>query len=248
MPKIVKSRPILIINKMKNRILPLLLTLVCCSAVAQELLNPSFTFSHKKTSYITLTDGTEIQGTIKDLDREKGLIEEVKIKDGNGKKHKLKPEDIKFMYLPPSGFDKLTKKLDTALDVQKWEDGALDRERLNLGYIYFELADVKIKKKTKKLLMQLLNPSFSKNIKVYHDPLAKQSMSIGVGPLTVAGGNEKSYYIAKGNEAAFRLKKKDYKDEFDPLWSSCPNLIKDFPLKKWNDLTKHVLSYSECTD
>ena len=96
--------------------------------------------------------------------------------------------------------------------------------------------------------MQLLNPSFSKNIKVYHDPLAKKSMSIGVGSLTLAGGNEKSYYIAKGKEAAFRLKKKNYYEEFNALWSSCPNLIKDFPLKKWNDLTKHVIANSKCND
>ncbi len=233
---------------MKNKIFTLLLALICLPTFGQELLNPSFSYSQKKTTYITLTDGTEIQGTIKDLDRDRGLIEEVKIKDGNGKKHKLKPEDIKFMYLPPSGLDKLGKKLNTGFDVQKWEDGALDRERLNLGYIYFELADVKIKKKTKKLLMQLLNPSFSKNIKVYHDPYAKKTMSLGVGPLTVAGGNEKSYYVAKGKNAAFRLKKKDYKEEFNALWSSCPDLIKEFPLKKWSDLTKHVLAYSECNE
>jgi len=233
---------------MKNTILFVIATFISLSAFAQELLTPSFTFSHKKTSYITLADGTEIQGTIKDLDRSKGLIEEVKIKDGNGKKHKFKPEDIKFMYLPPSGLDKLAKKLDVVYDVQKWEDGALDRERLNLGYIYFELADVKIKKKTKKLLVQLLNPTFSKKLKIYHDPLAKQTLSLGVGPLTVAGGIEKSYYVAKGNNAAFRLKKKHYDEEFNAMWSSCPDLIAKFPEKKWRDLTQHAVAYSECAE
>ena len=51
---------------------------------AQELLSPSFTFSHKKTAYLTLIDGTELNGNIKDIDREKGLIEEIKIIDGKG--------------------------------------------------------------------------------------------------------------------------------------------------------------------
>jgi|TARA_B110000259_G_scaffold172414_1_gene204819 hypothetical protein len=41
---------------------------------SQQLLTPSFGFSHKKTSYITLTDGTEINGTIKDIDRKKDLL------------------------------------------------------------------------------------------------------------------------------------------------------------------------------
>jgi hypothetical protein len=39
-----------------------------------------------------LADGTEINGTIKDIDREKGLIEYIKLQDGAGKKHKLNPK------------------------------------------------------------------------------------------------------------------------------------------------------------
>ena len=35
--------------------------------------------------------------------------EKDKEKWNSGKKHKLKPESIKFMYLPPSGLDKLSK-------------------------------------------------------------------------------------------------------------------------------------------
>ena len=108
---------------------------------AQELLSPSMTFSHKKTSYITLLDGTEINGTIKDLDREKGLIEYVKIKDGAGKKYKLDADEIKFMYLPPSGFDKLSKATSFLKDAKKWNNDKLNQDFLSQGYIYFELAD-----------------------------------------------------------------------------------------------------------
>tara|TARA_B110000879_G_scaffold85945_1_gene118642 strand:- start:214 stop:564 length:351 start_codon:yes stop_codon:yes gene_type:complete len=112
---------------------------------SQQLLTPSFGFSHKKTSYITLTDGTEINGTIKDIDRKKGLIKYIKIKNGAEKKHKLKPESIKFMYLPPSGLDKLSKVSGFLSNVDRWNDEKLNQYFLNKGYIYFELADVKIK-------------------------------------------------------------------------------------------------------
>ena len=213
---------------------------------AQELLSPSFSYSHKKTAYITLTDGTEIKGTLKDVDRKKGLITDIKIKDGDGKKHKLDADDIKYMYLPPSGLDKLSKALDAMYDVQKWNDEKMDQDLLNQGYVYFENSNVKIKKKERVLLMQLLNPTFSKKVKVYHDPMAKQTMSIGVGSLTLAGGNAKSYFIKTGKGAAFKLKKKDYKKEFMPLWSKCKAVKQKFKTIKWNELTQHVITFTEC--
>ena len=215
---------------------------------AQDLINPSYGFSHSKTAYITLADGTEINGTIKDIDREKGLIEYIKLVDGAGKKHKLNPEDIKFMYLPPSGLDNLTKKLDFVSDFQKWSDDKLNQEYIKEGYAYFETADVQIKKKKSKLLMQLLNPAFSKECKIYCDPHAKETTSLGVGGVKFVGGDSKSYYIAKKDAPAFLLKKKEYKKEFVPLWGSCEKVISGNPEPKWTDLTKHVVTYSECAE
>ncbi len=195
---------------------------------------------------MTLNDGTEIEGTIKDLDRKKGLIEEVKIKDGAGKKYKFDADEIKYMYLPPSGFDKMSKALDFMGDAQKWNDEKLNQDFLNQGYVYFELADVKVKKKNRKLLMQLLNPTFSKEVKVYHDPYAKETMGAGIGGVTVVGGDAKSYYVSKGGKPAFRLKKKDYKAEFTPMWNSCKELMEKYPDMKWKNLVEHVLAFSEC--
>ena len=60
----------------------------------QEFLQPSDAFSHKEITYINLADGTELQGTIDDIDRKKGLIEEIVIKDGNGKKIKFWKVDV----------------------------------------------------------------------------------------------------------------------------------------------------------
>ena len=215
---------------------------------AQELVAPSYGFSHSETAYITLADGTEINGTIKDIDRDEGVIEFIKLQDGAGKKHKLKPEDIKFMYLPPSGLDNLGKKLNFASDFKKWNDEKLNQTYLNDGYAYFETTDVKIKKKNSKLLMQLLNPSFSKEFRIYCDPYAKKTTGLGVGGVNFVGGDIKSFYVAKKNEPAFLLKKKDYKKEFLPLWKSCEKVIAENPEPKWTDLTKHAVTYSECVE
>ncbi|MEZ4951639.1 MAG: hypothetical protein R2879_18520 [Saprospiraceae bacterium] len=213
---------------------------------AQDLLSPSFTFSHKKPSYVTLQDGTTIEGEIKDLDRKKGLIEEIKIKDTNGKKHKLEPKEVKYMYLPPSGIDNLSKKMNFMHDATKWKNDKLNQDFLENGYVYFETVDVKIKKKTMPLLMQLLNPDFSKTVKVYHDPLAKETASVGVGGIKVAGGIAKSYFIMTDKDkAAYKIEKKKYKDSFSKMWSDCKNLSKSDDIK-WSELTKHIITYTEC--
>lgn len=213
---------------------------------AQQLLTPSNGFSHKKTSYITLNDGTEINGTIKDIDRKKGLIELIKIEDGAGKKYKLKPEDVNYMYLPPNGLDNFVKSTSFLTNAKKWNNEKLNQDFLDQGYVYFEQADVKLKKKNMKLLMQLLNPDFSRVIKVYHDPFASETASLAVGGITVAGGDAKSYYVAKGDGTAFRLFKKNYAKEFKPLYGSCDAVISAYPEPKWTDLPEHIVKYTEC--
>ncbi len=213
---------------------------------AQQLLSPSYGFSKKKTSYVTLENGTEIKGTLTDIDYKKGLIKLIKIEDGTGTKHKLKPSSVKFMYLPPSGLDKLSNAMDFATDAQKWNNEKLNQDFLNQGYVYFETVNVKIKKKTAPMLMQLLNPTFSKKVKVYHDPFAKETASIGVAGVKAVGGNAKSYYIMLDSDpAAYKIEKKKYKKEFKALWDKCSNLTQITDVK-WNDLVDHVIKYTEC--
>jgi hypothetical protein len=232
--------------KIKQIILVVTFLIPALGISAQELLSPSYTFSHQDTAYVTLSNGEEIMGTLKKLKRKKGLIKEVKIEKFTGEKIKLMPEEVQFMYLPPSGIDKLTKAADFITDAQKWNDEKMNQNFLNQGYIYFELAEVQVKRKNRMLLMQLMNPTFSKHVKVYHDPFAKETMSVGVGGVTVAGGHAKSYYISKTGQTAFRLKKKHYDKEYANLWGTCNDVTSKFPKKKWSNLTKHITAYSEC--
>jgi len=229
---------------MKKSILTLSTLLVLTgSLLAQNFLTPVWTFSHKKTAYITLKDGTTVEGTIKDLDRKKGTIEEVKLKDSDGKSIKLKPEDINFMYLPQSGASKLSNSLGFLTDATKWDNEDLDQELFGRGYVYIESSSVMIKKKRMDLLMQLLNPHFSGKIKVYADPWAGETMSLGIGPVDMVGGLAKSYYVKKAKaKAAVKLKKKDYDNEFQGFYSSCKTVAKMSP--KWADFVSHVHTFA----
>ncbi|MBI1224723.1 MAG: hypothetical protein GC192_05765 [Bacteroidetes bacterium] len=220
-----------------------LVLLATASLKAQDFLEPSFSFSGKKIAYLTMMDGSEKQVYVKNIDRKKGLIEEIKIEDESGKKSKLKPEQIKHMYLPQSGWDKMNKALDQAYDAQKWDNDALDPNKFKEGYVYFEQAEVMVKKKKMTMLMQLLNPAFCTKIKVYHDPYAGETASLGVGPLTMAGGDEKSYYVSVRGQTAFKLQKKNYDEEFNKMYGMCSTLKAKFDKIKWSEFNEHVYEH-----
>ncbi len=212
---------------------------------AQKFLEPSYTFSHKKVSYLTMDDGTTMEVFVSKIKREKGLIEELKVEDKDGKKVKIKPEKIKTMYLPQSGFDKLGKALDVMYDAQKWDNKEVDGQKIADGYIYFEKAEVMVKKEKQTLMVQLLNPGFSNKIKVYHDPYAKETASMGVGGITVAGGDAKSYYVSVGGKAAYRLYKKNYDAEYKKMYGGCDALKKKFDKMKWSEFEEHIYSHNQ---
>lgn len=233
---------------MKNLILSFLLCLISFSTFAQDdFMDEALRISDEKDSYITLMDGTELVGRVKDLDRKKGLFEEVTIKLEDGKKTKLKPEDIKYMYLPPSGYSKLMTGMENATDINKMQkDASSSSALMRPGYFYFESSEVLLKKQKMTLLLQMMNPSFSSKIKVFNDPYAKETMSVGIGGMTMAGGDAKSYYVKVGDEPAFRLYKKNYDEELEHLYQSCPALKSQFPDGMfWSKFAKHVLAYDQ---
>jgi len=190
-------------------------------------------FSKKKVSYLTLMDGTEVTGKIKKLKRKKWLFEKVIIIDDNDEKREFEASEIKSMYLPQSGWDKLGKMSDMLSDATQWESTDLNQEYLEDGYAYFESTEVYYKKKKKKvLLLQLINPSYSGEVKVFYDPTAGESVGLGVRGINIAGGGDKSFYIKIGDEVAFKLKKKKYKDQIKNIFSKCPDYLRK--VKKWN--------------
>lgn len=224
------------------------LTFVAFTALslsAQRFLEPSESFSPKKISYLHMSDGTVQEVYLKSYKRVKGLIKEVKVEDKDGNKVKIAPEDIQFMYLPQSGFDKFAKDMDFLTDVQKWDNKEIDQAKVADGYIYFELAEVEVKKEKRKLMMQLLNPSFCSQIKVYHDPLASETTSVGLGGFTMAGGDDKSYYVSVRKGTAFNLEKKEYKEIFSKVFGFCTPLKEKYPDVRWADFAEHVYEHSQ---
>ncbi len=227
----------------KTLILIMILLSIEANAQKDMLLTPTNDFSQTKKVYVTLLDGTEIVGKLKRVYKEKGLITAIKIKDENGIKHKLKSGKIDFVFLPISKNEVEKKRSDFFNNIKNWNTDKMYEHLVYNGYTYFESTSVKIKGKNKKVLLQLLNPSFSDKVKIYANPRSIKSY-VNIGKLIIAS-NIKSYYISKENDFAFKIKKRNYKKEFNTLWN-CDEVIKKFPRKKWKNIVKHIKAYTEC--
>ena len=203
-------------------------------------------FSRKKTAYVTLKDGTELSGTIKDLDRKKGLFEQITLADEKKKKTKIDAEDISHMYLPQNSLDKMNATLDKMYDAQQWDAEDINMEHLKEGYAYFEQSTIQLKKKQVDVLLQLLNPAFADPVRIYFDPYAKETASVGIGGVALAGGDDKSYWIKVGDEVAFKLKKKDYDENYQRIYAKCPDYIKELGDKPlWRDFGEQLYNYAQ---
>jgi len=235
---------------MKNFLFLICAMLFCTDGFSQLddqfFTDPVEGFSKKKTAHITLTNGDELQGTIKKLKRTKGLFDEIRLTLESGKVRNIDAGEIKSMYLPQSNWDKIVDGANFIGNARRWTSD-LNEEYLTDGYAYFEQTEVNYrKKKVDNLLLQLLNPSFTNVLKVYHDPLARETMSIGYGGMSLVGGDDKSYFVKKGDAVAYRLKKKNLEEHEAKIFEDCPDVYKEIVKEKlyWGTFDNLLYEYS----
>jgi len=236
---------------MKTNALSLLFcTFISFVGIAQDYPGfiPSYQrFSGETVDYFLKKDSSKVEGKIKDLDRKKGLIEKIEV-ISNNKTIVLKPEELLNAYLEPSTTSKINQITNHALRVDKRGTYSINNDLLNKGYAFFESHLTQVKKDEVYVLLQLVNPESVGRIRVFDDPFGTQAMSVGMYGMTMAGGNEKSFYIKKDNAKVFKLKKAELEDEFEKLFGDCPK-VKAYANNriKWSDLNVYVYIYNtEC--
>ncbi|SHJ21207.1 hypothetical protein [Pseudozobellia thermophila] len=242
---------------MKVKVVSLMLFMTAVTCFAQDDLkerekqaafDPAYTsYSRKKPAYVTLKDGTKLEGDIKDVDRKKGQIYRLKISVDGEKKVEIMASDIADLYMAPSGLEQLDKQGSYFNDATKW--GKTDAAKhINKGYTMYtnQMVSLKNKKKPAEYLMQVVNPKFSQVIQVFSDPFAKETMSIGVGSLKLAGGIAKSYYVKKG-ESIVWLTKSNFDEHFERLFMDNEAFRAKYAdhKYKWSLLGVYVLDYTE---
>lgn len=221
--------------------------MLIANAAFSQAFQEGFQFMAKgKPSQVTLNSGEVLDGNIKDIDWKRGVYEAILFTDNSGKDHDLKAADIKKIYGFPGGLEKLAAQRDFATNVKKMTDKEYSIDLLGKGMILFESTDVLMGKKQFNLLMQLLNPTFCSDIKVYRDPAEKETTRWGVAGVTLAGGDITTYYVKKGSEAAILVTKKSYKDYFQKLFGDSEVMMQRYGEKPiWYDFAKHIAEYSD---
>ncbi|PWJ58571.1 hypothetical protein CLV98_104431 [Dyadobacter jejuensis] len=231
---------------MKNLVLALFFILPY-SVYSQGFMPGFDRFSGRKTAYITLKDGQKIEGNIKKIKRKKGSFRKIKILN-EGKKVEFSPDNVATMYLPADGLERLAQRLDYLDNAATYSNMSLNMKTISEGYAYFESTEVMVnKKKTRHLMMQLVNPHMGSKMKVYFDPVAKTTMKVGGGIGPSFGGVDKSYYYKLGDAPARKVQKKNYKKELKTMYGDCPTLLSRLSEKlTWSGLAKDVDEYSRC--
>lgn len=217
------------------------------------LFNEGFTVpSSKKISTIVMKDGTVYKGYCNDVDRKKGQIYEIGIKDSATKKElKLNAENVSEMYIYPTNAQKVAKVGKYFGNIRNFGTKKLTKNTTN-ETIHFvnQTVSLKNKKDEKEFLMQLINPEFSDIIAVYFDPVAKETggFSIGGSP-QLGGGVTKSYYVKKGDKVIW-LHKDDFEDNYDFLFGDNAEFIKKYPKNsvKWDYFSFLVSEYTQMSE
>lgn len=215
---------------------------------AQVFFPPVEGFSRQKTSYIVMEDGTEVAGTIERIKRKKGLIASIVFTDSvSGKEMTYTPDQVKSMRLRPSGLDNFSRGTDFLNDATKWSDADRAAYKTASQYAYFEKTEVVIKGKVQVMMLQLVNPTFADKVRFYHDPYAAETTQVSVGGIGVAGGDDKSYYLKRGDKPAYKFQKKNFDDEFATLFGDCASVKKEYGDKpKWSKLEDIVFAHWKC--
>ena len=190
-----------------------------------------------------LTTGAEIEGKLTGGMIINGALARVTIKLENGEKAKFKPEDVVFLSVKVSGLTKLSMISESMVSIKEMVNTDFDKI-VNRDYVIFETAMTPAKKDTYRL-MQLLNPGFDSKIKVF--ATEKKTGGFSIGDIAVTGGADRAYLFVKRGAKAIEVRKASYKNNFQELYSDCPEMLARFQGEKikWNDVAGHVFVYDQ---
>ena len=210
------------------------------SASAQYFVQPIENFSKSKTAYLTLLNGKSMEGKIKKVKSENGFITKVSLQV-EGHIMNYSSNEIDFMILPQKNSRNSFGPNNTDAIPSDWSFNGYTKTMIENGYGYFEFASITDKDKKVETLLQLLNPSFCDEVKVYHDPkvfVTNTHMMIGYA----SHGQVTSFYTKVGDESVSKLWRSDYEKQFDTFFNNKVAVEIEGEEKDWENFQEVLYS------
>ena len=227
----------------------LLSIMLSASAFSQgfikEIDNDNLSLILAKPCVVTLVSGEEVSGTLRGAVIINGYLDRITLKKENGEKLKLKPVDISRLVVKASRLAKLSMIAESTISIKELTKTNFE-EIVNREYIIFETA-MRSNKAGKLRLMQLLNPGFDSQIKVFANPNANETGGFSVSGVKLTGGAKRSFLFLEHGNKTIIVRKSNYKKNFDELYQNCPKMLAVFSGEKvkWDDVAGHVFTYDQ---
>ena len=193
---------------------------------------------------VTFQSGEEITGKFAGGVYVINGLTKIKVKLETGENTKFSPDQVVSLKVKPSKLMKLSMISDAGSSIREFANSDLNGI-VNREWVIFETATTPAQKETRRIL-QLLNPGFDSKIKVFAEPGAKTG-GLSIGGLQVTGGEDRVYLFVKDGGKAFKVKKGSYRENFQELYSDCPQMLEQFQGEKirWDDVALHVYAYDQ---
>lgn len=229
-------------QKLKLSITLLLLSLG--PVMAQDFVEPFTEFISDRECYVITNDGETITGSLGGVTEWGGFITRLRIRDEEGKLHKFRAHEVEQFAIRPGAFAKLATLAETSTSVRHAiktdQNDILDRE-----WIYFDAQSMP-RRKNKIALLQLLNPGFDEYVKVYFHRNGSKSAPISLGTVAIVGGEERTYWVVKGDSKPVIVRKASFKKSFTNLFSDEPDLFSSVSRRpKFKNFANHISYYNE---
>lgn len=229
------------------RKLKLSITLLLVSlgpVMAQDFVEPFTEFISDRECYVITNDGEKITGYLGGATEWGGFVTRLRIRDEAGKLYKFKAQEVKQFAIRPGVLAKLATLADGSTSVrhaiQTDQNDILDRE-----WIYFDAQEMP-RRKNKIALLQLLNPGFDEHIKVYFHRNGSKSAPIVLANIALVGGEDRTYWVVKGDSKPEIVRKASYKKSFANLFDDEPDLFSTVSRRpKFKNFASHIQYYNE---
>lgn len=185
------------------------------------------------TGIVALNDGSQVVGTVVGVTLLKGQLIDVSLRPNDGEKQKFKPKEINYLRVALSKPTVFTLA-DNA--------GNVIRKVLTTQYV-FEHPFVN-KGKVKPQMMQVLNPGYDNEIKIFPNPDAGTERSINIKGIDLSGEPVDSFIFIKDTKVIY-VDRAHYGKDFQNIFGDCPEFMNTMMSSEivFEGLAGHVLLY-----